>query len=135
MTRQFAAVAVIFALLAVVLPDTSPTRLANAADHPIPEPLKKAPPSKFECHWADTSITIDGKADEPAWKHAQEITAFHLPWLGEKARMARTPTPKAPRNAPVIDHTSIFHEMDSGDARTAAIIAVSLVENNLKRLQ
>jgi uncharacterized repeat protein (TIGR03806 family) len=93
MIRQLAAVAVVFALLAaVILPGSSSTRLAQAADHPIPEPLKKAPPTKFECHWADTSIIIDGLADEPAWKHAQEITAFHLPWLGEKARMARTAT-------------------------------------------
>jgi uncharacterized repeat protein (TIGR03806 family) len=93
MIRQFATSALLVALLAaVILPDSSSTRLASAADHPIPEPLKKAPPTKFECHWADTSITIDGVADEPAWKHAQEITAFHLPWLGEKARMARTAT-------------------------------------------
>src|SRR5262249_16632120 len=62
------------------------------ADHPIPEPLKQAPPTSFECRWADSPITLDGVADEPAWKHAQPIAAFHLPWLGEKARMGRTAT-------------------------------------------
>ncbi|HJZ55883.1 MAG TPA: PQQ-dependent sugar dehydrogenase, partial [Gemmataceae bacterium] len=63
-----------------------------ADDHPIPPPLKQAPPTAFECRWADTPITIDGTDDEPAWKHAQVIDTFHLPWLGDKARMARTAT-------------------------------------------
>ncbi|MCI0700321.1 MAG: PQQ-dependent sugar dehydrogenase, partial [Planctomycetia bacterium] len=58
----------------------------------IPEPFKQAPPTNFECRWADSSITLDGTADEAAWKHAQPISAFHLPWLGDKARMSRTAT-------------------------------------------
>ncbi len=62
------------------------------AEHPIPEPYKEAPPTSFECRWADTPITLDGIADEPAWKHAQTITAFHVPWIGDKARMGRTAT-------------------------------------------
>ena len=66
--------------------------LLVGADHPIPEPFKQSPPTQFECRWADTPITIDGSGDEAAWKHAQEITAFHLPWLGDKARFARTAT-------------------------------------------
>ena len=66
--------------------------LAPPARHPIPEPLKKAPPTRFECRWADTAITIDGAADDEAWKHAETIDAFHLPWLGDKARMSRTAT-------------------------------------------
>ncbi|MDB5310917.1 MAG: yliI 4 [Gemmataceae bacterium] len=65
---------------------------AAPADHPAPPPLEKAPPAAFECRWADTPIVLDGVADEPAWKHAQVIDAFHLPWLGDKARMARTAT-------------------------------------------
>jgi hypothetical protein len=60
----------------------------NAATN-APEP---APPTAFECRWAETPITIDGKADEPAWKHAQVIDHFYLPWLGARARPARTPT-------------------------------------------
>jgi glucose/arabinose dehydrogenase len=46
----------------------------------------------FECRWADTPIAIDGRADEPAWKHAQLIDHFYLPWLGKKARAAGTAT-------------------------------------------
>jgi uncharacterized repeat protein (TIGR03806 family) len=89
---HLAALAVLVALAAVVGTAGLRTPLANAADHPIPEPFKKAPPSKFECRWTDTPITIDGSADEPTWKNAQEIDAFHLPWLGDKARMSRTRT-------------------------------------------
>ena len=63
-----------------------------AADHPIPPPLKERPPTTFECRWADGPITIDGTADEPAWKTAQAVDWFHLPWLGDQARLARTRT-------------------------------------------
>jgi glucose/arabinose dehydrogenase len=49
-------------------------------------------PAAFECRWADTPITIDGRADEEAWKHAQVIDHFYLPWLGKAARAARTAT-------------------------------------------
>ncbi|HWG47667.1 MAG TPA: PQQ-dependent sugar dehydrogenase, partial [Gemmataceae bacterium] len=52
----------------------------------------KTPQTEFECRWADTPITIDGKADEAAWKRAQVIDNFYLPWLGTKARPARTTT-------------------------------------------
>jgi hypothetical protein len=82
--------ATLFALIVVVA--GKPPRMAGAADHPIPEPLKQPPPSKFECRWTDTPISIDGNGSNPAWKQAQPIAAFHLPWLGEKARMARTAT-------------------------------------------
>src|SRR5581483_12300414 len=63
-----------------------------APDHPIPPPLRQAPPTAFECRWADTPVTLDGKDDDPAWRHAQTIDAFHLPWLGKDARMGRTAT-------------------------------------------
>lgn len=59
---------------------------------PAPAPYKKAPPTRFECRWADSTITIDGMADDEAWKHAETIDSFHLPWLAEKARMGRTAT-------------------------------------------
>lgn len=62
------------------------------ADHPIPPPLKQAPPTKFECRFAETPIKIDGEADDAAWKDAPVIESFHLAWLGAKARMARTST-------------------------------------------
>src|SRR5262245_39576040 len=50
------------------------------------------PPTQFECRWTDTPVTLDGKADEAAWKHAQLIDRFYLPWLGAKARAAHTAT-------------------------------------------
>src|SRR5262249_35768194 len=93
MSRYLLPLVIAGLLVAVVaLPGGSPPRLAWAVDHPIPEPLKQLPPSKFESRWADTGVTIDGTADEDAWKHAEEIDAFHLPWLGDKARMSRTKT-------------------------------------------
>ncbi len=80
------------ALAAIVGTIGSRLPLADAADHPIPDPLKQAPPSAFECRFTETPITLDGTGDEDAWKQAQAITAFHLPWLGDKARMSRTTT-------------------------------------------
>ncbi|HEY2412880.1 MAG TPA: PQQ-dependent sugar dehydrogenase [Pirellulaceae bacterium] len=46
----------------------------------------------IECRWAAGPITIDGKADEPAWQQAELIDNFGLPWLGENARAAKTAT-------------------------------------------
>jgi hypothetical protein len=53
---------------------------------PVPKP------PVYECRWATGSIQIDGKADEAAWKHAQVIDQFSVPWLGAKARPAKTAT-------------------------------------------
>src|ERR1700694_5569970 len=64
-------------------------RPGAAADSP---PAFKPPPSEFECRWAGGPITIDGQADEEAWKSAQVIDNFYLPWLGKDARPARTAT-------------------------------------------
>jgi hypothetical protein len=46
----------------------------------------------FRCRWAKGPIEIDGKADDAAWKSAQVIDRFSLPWLKEKARPAKTAT-------------------------------------------
>jgi glucose/arabinose dehydrogenase len=51
-----------------------------------------ATPVVFECRWTEAPITIDGKLHEAAWKHAQVIDHFYLPWLGKNARAARTAT-------------------------------------------
>ncbi len=48
--------------------------------------------SDYECRWAAAAIEIDGKADEAAWKSAQEIIKFGLPWLKENARASKTAT-------------------------------------------
>jgi uncharacterized repeat protein (TIGR03806 family) len=77
-----------FTLLIVALFVTTPQAWAQ----PAKEKEFKAPPTSFECRWADGKITIDGKADEDAWKDAQVIDNFYLPWLGKKARAAKTTT-------------------------------------------
>ena len=46
----------------------------------------------FECRWATGPIEIDGKAEESAWKMAQPIDKFSLPWLKDAARPAKTAT-------------------------------------------
>src|SRR5687767_9049688 len=55
------------------------------------DPPPAAPPA-VQCRWADTPIAIDGRPDDPAWKHAQLIERFVLPWLGAAARPARAAT-------------------------------------------
>src|SRR5262245_54901819 len=62
------------ALTIVFLAYRQPTAAEQAA---VPEA-----PAEYECRWASGPITIDGKADEEAWKHAQVIDNFYLPWLG-----------------------------------------------------
>ncbi len=47
---------------------------------------------EFECRFASTPITIDGRADEAAWADADVIDHFYLPWLGDEARAAKTTT-------------------------------------------
>jgi uncharacterized repeat protein (TIGR03806 family) len=73
--------------------------ITRAADevplHTIPAPravdVAKAA-TAFECRWADGPISIDGAADEPAWRAAQVIDNFYLPWLGKNAHRAKTAT-------------------------------------------
>ncbi|MFO0964395.1 MAG: sugar-binding protein [Gemmataceae bacterium] len=50
------------------------------------------PPTTFECRFADAPVKITGKGTDPAWKKAQIIDNFYLPWLGAKARAAKTKT-------------------------------------------
>ena len=73
----------------------------------------RAAPAEFECRWATGPITLDGVADEAAWKSAQVIDHFYLPWLGAKARPARTKT--AARLLWDRDHVYFFAEMDDAD--------------------
>lgn len=48
---------------------------------------------EFECRFTDGPITIDGKADEPAWARAQVIDQFRIPWAPPgPAREPRSPT-------------------------------------------
>jgi uncharacterized repeat protein (TIGR03806 family) len=60
-----------------------------SADEPA---RQKTPTIPFECRWTDAPITITGTGTDPAWKNAQLIDHFYLPWLGEQARAAKTKT-------------------------------------------
>src|SRR5262249_1556850 len=74
------------------LPIGGPPGTAADASSPLADEGKPEKATVYECRWAATPITIDGKADEEAWKHAQVIDHFYLPWLGKNARPARTAT-------------------------------------------
>src|SRR5262245_33606296 len=39
----------------------------------------------FECRWTDLPVRIDGQGDDPAWKGAQVIERFAMPWAGKPA--------------------------------------------------
>lgn len=53
---------------------------------------RSGPVKPHECRFTELPITIDGKGDEKAWEAAEVIDHFGLPWLGEKARPAKTAT-------------------------------------------
>ncbi|HET6249373.1 MAG TPA: PQQ-dependent sugar dehydrogenase [Tepidisphaeraceae bacterium] len=53
---------------------------------PVDAPREAAAPV-FECRWTDEPITLDGVADEPAWKNAQVIDHFVVP--GKKGKDGR----------------------------------------------
>jgi uncharacterized repeat protein (TIGR03806 family) len=49
-------------------------------------------PIAFECRFTELPIEIDGSSADEAWKSAQLIDHFYLPWLGANARPARSAT-------------------------------------------
>lgn len=84
---------------------------ALAPAQPVAPPAKKRP-TAFACRWTEGPIVIDGKSDDPAWKQAQTIDDFYLPWL-PKPRAARTRT-----RAKLLwdrEHLYFFAEMDDAD--------------------
>ena len=50
---------------------------------------EERPAGAAECRWADTPIELDGQLSDRAWKGAQALKGFALPWLGDAARPAR----------------------------------------------
>ena len=46
----------------------------------------------FECRFTETPPKIDGVGDDEAWKSAQLMDRFALPWLKDKARPSKTAT-------------------------------------------
>ncbi len=81
----------VLGLFCVVVVSLARFSLSGEKEASSPE-TPKAAPVVFECRWAGGPIQIDGKADEAAWKQAQLIDHFYLPWLGKKSRPARTAT-------------------------------------------
>ena len=68
------------------------TRAAEGSPPKDAKPAFTPPPTDFECRWTDKPVVLDGKGGDEAWKHAQVIDNFYLPWLGKNARAARTAT-------------------------------------------
>ncbi|HEY7116941.1 MAG TPA: carbohydrate-binding family 9-like protein, partial [Tepidisphaeraceae bacterium] len=67
---------------------------------------------EYVCEFADTPITIDGKAVETAWKRAPVIDNFIMPWTADKRR------PKNATRARVLWDREFFYffaEMDDPD--------------------
>src|SRR5262249_7813713 len=64
---------------------------APAGEKPAPKDWQP-PPTEFECRFTELPIKIDGKGDDEAWKHAQTIDNFYLPWLKEPRAAKTTPT-------------------------------------------
>ena len=56
-----------------------------AAVAPMAGPTK---PSLFECRWTDLPVQIDAQGDDAAWKGAQVIERFAIPWAGKPASTA-----------------------------------------------
>ena len=42
----------------------------------------------FECRWTDLPVRIDAQGDDAAWKAAQVIEQFAIPWAGKPASTA-----------------------------------------------
>lgn len=86
----------------------------HEADGPPATPVAVAAVPAFECRFATGPITVDGKADEPAWAAAQVIDAFQISWA--PAGPARTP--RSPTRARLLwddEHLYFFAEMRDRD--------------------
>ncbi len=79
-------------LCVILLGSFCPAPLLAQATKATPAKTDTDKPPEYECRWADSRIVIDGKADDAAWKHAQVIDKFALPWLRENKRPPRTAT-------------------------------------------
>ncbi|MGC3968985.1 MAG: PQQ-dependent sugar dehydrogenase [Pirellulales bacterium] len=60
----------------------SPARTTAAEVKPADD-AKPAESPTFECRWTADPITVDGRADEPAWKNAVTIDEFGQPWTAK----------------------------------------------------
>src|SRR5688500_17638266 len=67
------------------------TALLNQNVHSDEKQFAK-PPTEFTCKFTELKIEIDGVGNDSTWETAEWIDAFHLPWLGDKARRSKTAT-------------------------------------------
>ncbi len=61
------------------------------ATEPAPTPAIPINPGVYECHRAAGAVIIDGNPTDAAWRDAQIVTDFALPWLGQN-HVARSRT-------------------------------------------
>jgi uncharacterized repeat protein (TIGR03806 family) len=87
-------------------------------DHTNPPPTTfptTAPTADYLCQFTESPITIDGKADEPAWQRAAVIDHFTMPWLGPDKR------PRLATRAKLLwdrEYFYFFADMDDPDLFT-----------------
>jgi len=83
----------------------APTRSAAAAED--------VAPSAYECRFTEERIKIDGRADEEAWKLAQPVADFRMPWLREGSD--KPPTATRARLLWDREHLYFYAEMEDSD--------------------
>ena len=72
-----------------LMPQSQPAQPQASPSQPTkPEP----PPTDYECRFTDERITIDGRADEAAWKLALVIDDFRMAWVRKGSTEPRTAT-------------------------------------------
>lgn len=70
----------------------NPTVVEAPVDSTTPAANAQGAAHVYECRRSTGPIVIDGNPDDAAWKGAAVIDNFSLPWLGAKARPAKTKT-------------------------------------------
>ncbi len=112
---------------AVVAPAAPAAKTAAPAKPPARPPVKptgkpatpaaakpaEPPAPDYECRFTEDTIQIDGRADEAAWKIAQPIDQFRMPWVRNGSDQ-----PRAATRAKLLwdrDYLYFFAEMDDSD--------------------
>ncbi len=97
----------------------TPAKAPEPPDKPVAEkpaadtPATSAPASDYECRFTEDPIRIDGRADEAAWKLAQPLDDFAMPWVASGDTKPKTAT-----RARLLwdrEYLYFFAEMDDSD--------------------
>jgi hypothetical protein len=101
---------VVMVLAAFILVPLATTAQDPTQKSPAPD-TKKA--LTYDCIFTKEKVTIDGKADEPAWKLATAVNEFTISW----ARDGKTKPPTATRAKLLwnLEYLYFFAEMDDSD--------------------